>query len=68
MTTINRSFLTRTAARSLRSNINAKAKAAGAATLRDPVKDNAGFWIFPGISHGSKLKTPAGIMARIQRG
>lgn len=61
MKNINRSFVTRTAARDVRSSINAKAKAAGsAATLRDPVKDSSGFWVFPGLNHGSKLSIKRG--------
>lgn len=64
MNTFNRPFPTRGDARAFRKTVNSKAPA----TLRDPVKDDRGLWVIPGINHGSKLRTPAGIIARIQRG
>lgn len=56
-----KAFTTRTLARAHRATVNAKAKAAGSvATLRDPVKDSDGLWVFPGLNHGSKLSMSKG--------
>ncbi len=61
MQTVNPAFVSRSLARSYRTIVNAKAKAAGSvATLRDPVKDSDGLWVFPGLNHGSKLSMSKG--------
>lgn len=56
MKNVNPAFVSRSLARSYRTIVNAKAKSAGSvATLRDPIKDSDGLWIFPGLNHGGKL-------------
>ena len=49
----NISFTTRDQARAFTRNVNSKVTTA--ARLRQPVKDAAGQWVIPGISHGKTL-------------
>lgn len=49
----NISFTTRDQARAFARNVNSKVITA--ARLRQPVKDAAGQWVIPGISHGKTL-------------